>query len=144
LFAGADRLTRSSVSGAPLGVPLVSAGGVGTASEFVEQLSIGYAAVQLGTRFIATTECTASDAYKRAIVEAEEADITLTERLSGVPVSVINNDFSTAVLFRSMSFLPSRHLSPVSSSSHTMPSAGLSMPRASILLKRRVRLLLRP
>jgi nitronate monooxygenase len=78
---------------APLGVPLVSAGGVGTASEFVGQLAIGYAAVQLGTRFIAATECTASDAYKSAIVEAEEADITLTERLTGVPVSVINNDY---------------------------------------------------
>ena len=44
----------------------------------------------MGTRFIATTECTASDAYKRAIVEAREGDIVLTERLSGVPVAVIN------------------------------------------------------
>ena len=78
---------------APLGVPLVSAGGVGTAREFVEQLGLGYAAVQLGTRFIATPECRASDAYKRAIVEATEADITLTERLTGVPVSVINNAY---------------------------------------------------
>ncbi|MFI5309900.1 MAG: NAD(P)H-dependent flavin oxidoreductase [Gemmatimonadales bacterium] len=78
---------------APLGVPLVSAGGVGTAAEFVEQLSIGYAAVQMGTRFIATPECKASNAYKRAIVDAEESDITLTERLTGVPVSVINNDY---------------------------------------------------
>jgi nitronate monooxygenase len=78
---------------APLGVPLVSAGGVGTASEFVDQLAIGYAAVQLGTRFIATNECKASDAYKSAIVESDEADITLTERLTGLPVSVINNDY---------------------------------------------------
>ena len=78
---------------APLGAPLVSAGGVGTAKEFVEQLAIGYAAVQLGTRFIAATECSASDAYKRAIVEADERDITLTERLTGVPVSVINSAY---------------------------------------------------
>jgi nitronate monooxygenase len=73
---------------APLGVPLVSAGGVGTAAEFVEDLRIGYAGVQLGTRFIATPECKASDAYKQAIVHAEEEDITLTERLTGVPVCV--------------------------------------------------------
>jgi nitronate monooxygenase len=76
-----------------LGVPLVSAGGVGSAREFAEQLAIGYAAVQLGTRFIATPECSASDAYKRAIVESGEEDITLTERLSGLGVSVINNDY---------------------------------------------------
>lgn len=78
---------------APLGVPLVSAGGVGTAREFVEQLAIGYAGVQLGTRFIATPECETSQAYKQAIVDSDEDDIALTERLTGVPVSVINNDF---------------------------------------------------
>lgn len=78
---------------APLGVPLVSAGGVGTAREFADQLAIGYAAVQLGTRFIATTECRASEAYKRAIVDAREEDITLTERLTGVNVAVINNEY---------------------------------------------------
>ena len=78
---------------AGFGVPMVSAGGVGTASEFVEDLAIGYAAVQMGTRFIATTECRASEAYKQAIVHAEEPDIVLTERLTGVPVSVINNDY---------------------------------------------------
>ena len=74
-------------------VPLVSAGGVSTAAEFVADLRIGYAAVQMGTRFIATPECKASDAYKEAILESDEADIVLTERLTGVPVSVINNDY---------------------------------------------------
>ena len=82
---------------ASFGVPLVSAGGVGTAREFVADLAIGYAAVQLGTRFIATTECKASDAYKQAIVAAREEDITLTERLTGVPVAVINSDYIRAM-----------------------------------------------
>jgi nitronate monooxygenase len=75
------------------GIPLVSAGGVGTPGEFTADLELGYAAVQMGTRFIATTECKASDAYKQAIVNATESDIVLTERLTGVPVSVINNDY---------------------------------------------------
>ena len=78
---------------APFGVPLVSAGGVGNAQEFVEHLALGYAGVQLGTRFIATPECQTSLAYKEAIVASTEADITLTERLTGVPVSVIANDY---------------------------------------------------
>ncbi|MBX9929807.1 MAG: nitronate monooxygenase [Gemmatimonadaceae bacterium] len=77
----------------PLGLPLVSAGGVGSAKEFAEQMAIGYVAVQLGTRFIAATECTASESYKQAIVQAKESDITQTERLTGVPVAVINNAF---------------------------------------------------
>src|ERR1019366_5096798 len=79
------------------GVPLVSAGGVGSAREFVDDLALGYAAVQLGTRFIASTECRASDAYKQAIVAARESDITLTERLSGIPVAVINNEYIRAM-----------------------------------------------
>ncbi len=78
---------------APLGLPLVAAGGVGTPEQFAALLRMGYAAVQLGTRFIATPECRASDAYKQAILDAEEADIVLTERLTGVPVAVIRNAF---------------------------------------------------
>jgi len=39
----------------------------------------------MGTRFIATTECTAHPDYKQAIVDATAADIVLTERLTGVP-----------------------------------------------------------
>jgi nitronate monooxygenase len=74
-------------------VPIVSAGGVGTPEEFTRHLRMGYAAVQLGTRFIATPECKASDAYKQAIVDAKEEDIVLTERLTGVPVAVIRNAY---------------------------------------------------
>jgi nitronate monooxygenase len=50
-------------------------------------LELGYAGAQLGTRFIATPECRASEAYKRAIVAAEAKDVVLTERLTGVPVA---------------------------------------------------------
>ena len=78
---------------APFGMPIVCAGGVGTPAEFARQLRLGYAAVQLGTRFIATPECKASDAYKQAIVDAGEDDIVLTERLTGVPVAVIRNPY---------------------------------------------------
>ncbi len=78
---------------APFGKPIVSAGGVGTPEEFARHLRLGYAAAQLGTRFIATPECKASDAYKQAIVDADEDDIVLTERLTGVPVAVIRNAY---------------------------------------------------
>jgi nitronate monooxygenase len=78
---------------APFGKPIVSAGGVGTPAEFARHLRLGYAAVQLGTRFIATPECKASAAYKQAIVDAGEDDIVLTERLTGVPVAVIRNAY---------------------------------------------------
>ncbi|MEX0690684.1 MAG: nitronate monooxygenase [Gemmatimonadales bacterium] len=72
-----------------LGLPVVCAGGIGSPEEFATVVKLGYDGAQLGTRFIATTECTASDAYKRAILEAREDDIVWSERLTGVPVAVI-------------------------------------------------------
>src|SRR6185295_3462264 len=78
---------------ADLGVPLICAGGVGDETGFVDALRLGYGAVQMGTRFIATTECSAPAAYKQAILDSEEDDIVLTERLTGVPVAVIRTPY---------------------------------------------------
>ena len=75
------------------GVPLVCAGGIGDAAGFVAALRMGYAGVQLGTRFIATDECRAAPEYKQAIVDARESDIVLTERVTGVPLSVIRTPY---------------------------------------------------
>lgn len=73
-----------------LGLPVVCAGGVGQEGEFIAALRMGYAGVQMGTRFIATTECSASAEYKQTIVDSEEEDIVHSERLTGIPVAVIN------------------------------------------------------
>jgi nitronate monooxygenase len=74
----------------PFGLPVLCAGGIGDEGDFVRALAMGYAGAQLGTRFIATAECRASEAYKQAIVKAGEADVVLTERLTGVPVAVLD------------------------------------------------------
>ena len=75
------------------GVPLVCAGGVGNAAGFVAALRMGYAGAQLGTRFIATEECRAAPEYKQAIVDADAGDIVLTERVTGVALSVIRTPY---------------------------------------------------
>jgi nitronate monooxygenase len=74
---------------ADLGLPLVCAGGIGDHQGLSDMLDLGYQACQLGTRFIASTECKVSEAYKQAIVRAGEDDIALTEKMTGVPVSII-------------------------------------------------------
>jgi nitronate monooxygenase len=77
----------------PFGLPIICAGGVGDPQTFRRMMDLGYAGVQVGTRFIASTECKAHPDYKLAIVDAEAKDIVLTERLTGVPVAVINNEY---------------------------------------------------
>src|SRR4029079_12386075 len=76
-----------------LGLPVICAGGVGDRQTFRRMMDLGYAGVQLGTRFIATPECPAHEDYKQAILAAEPKDIVLTERLTGLPVAVINNAY---------------------------------------------------
>jgi len=87
--AGGRSATELHAMLADYGLPLICAGGIGSEADFVAALRMGYAGVQMGTRFIATPECGASEAYKRAIVAARETDIVLSERITGVPVSLI-------------------------------------------------------
>jgi nitronate monooxygenase len=49
-----------------LGLPVLCAGGIGDERAFVKALELGYAGVQMGTRFIATNECRAHVDYKQA------------------------------------------------------------------------------
>jgi len=74
-------------------VPLVCAGGIGNETQYVEAMELGYDGCQLGTRFIATKECSSSKTYKNAIVDANAADIVLSEKITGVPVSIINTGY---------------------------------------------------
>ena len=76
-----------------LGRPVICAGGVGDERAFVAALRLGYAGVQMGTRFIATDECRVHPDYKRRIVVAGEDDIVLTERVTGVPLAVIRTPY---------------------------------------------------
>ncbi|NUM80940.1 nitronate monooxygenase [bacterium] len=76
-----------------LGLPVICGGGIGDENDFVAALKMGYDGVMMATRFIATEECNAHADYKRALIEAEEKDIVLTERVTGVPLSVIRTDY---------------------------------------------------
>lgn len=51
-------------------VPVIAAGGIADARGIVAALALGAQGVQLGTRFLASAECAAHPAYKRAVTEA--------------------------------------------------------------------------
>lgn len=79
-----------------LGLPLICAGGVGSDHEFLNAIHLGYDGVQMGTRFIATLECAEKKSYKDAILNASEKDIVLTEKVTGIPLSVIRTPYVEA------------------------------------------------
>lgn len=78
-------------------LPLVCAGGVGGPKSYRAAMELGYDGVQLGTRMIATKECSAHDDYKQAIIKATPTDIVLSEKITGVPVSVIKTPYIESV-----------------------------------------------
>ena len=80
-----------------LNLPLICAGGIGDETQFADAIRLGYAGCQLGTRFIASDECRAGAPYKQAIIDALEQDIVLSERITGVPVALINTPHVAAM-----------------------------------------------
>jgi nitronate monooxygenase len=75
------------------GKPLICAGGIGNKEQLKKALQIGYSGVQMGTRFIATKECTVHEDYKNAILKAREEDIVLTDKLSGTDCAIIKTPY---------------------------------------------------
>lgn len=67
-----------------LQVPILAAGCISTGRQVVAALALGAELCYLGTRFIASTECGAQDAYKAAVVAATPDDIVYTDQVSGI------------------------------------------------------------
>lgn len=70
-------------------IPVFVAGGVFDGKDMAKLIKEGAAGVQIGTRFIATTECDADPAFKKAIVKAGEEDIEIIESPVGMPARAI-------------------------------------------------------
>ena len=51
-------------------IPVIAAGGVADGRGFLAALSLGAEGVQMGTRFVCSTECIAHDNYKERIIKA--------------------------------------------------------------------------
>lgn len=74
-------------------IPVVVAGGVYTRDDLEHYLALGASGVQIATRFVTTTECDASDAYKNAYINATKDDIVIVKSPVGMPGRAIKNEF---------------------------------------------------
>ena len=72
-------------------VPVIAAGGIFDGRGLVASLALGAQAVQIGTRFICTEECTAHSRYKKALITAGDRDAVVTGRTTGHPVRNLRN-----------------------------------------------------
>lgn len=74
-------------------IPVIMAGGVYTRDDMEHYLEMGASGVQVATRFVATYECDASDAYKQAYIDAKKEDIVIVQSPVGMPGRAILNPF---------------------------------------------------
>lgn len=65
------------------GLPVIASGGIATGQGVAASLALGAGAAYLGTRFIASTEANAEQAYKQMIVDSGPEDIVLTPEVTG-------------------------------------------------------------
>ena len=65
-------------------VPVLAAGGIGSARAMAAALAAGADGVRVGTRFVATAESGSHPAYMQALVEASAADTVITTAFSAM------------------------------------------------------------
>jgi enoyl-[acyl-carrier protein] reductase II len=75
-----------------LKIPLIAAGGIGTGRGMLAAMNLGADGVQIGSRFVASSESSAHEKFKNRVVEAKEGDTELTLK-EITPVRLIKNDF---------------------------------------------------
>jgi enoyl-[acyl-carrier protein] reductase II len=73
-------------------IPVIAAGGIATGKSMLAAMVLGADGVQIGSRFVASTESSAHDLFKQAVVRAKEGDTQLTLK-ELTPVRLLKNKF---------------------------------------------------
>lgn len=71
-------------------IPVVAAGGIADGRGLVAAFALGAQGIQMGTRFLATKECSISAVYKQALIEAKDTG-TMVAAEKGLPLRVLKN-----------------------------------------------------
>ena len=79
-------------------IPVIAAGGIADGRGIAAAFMLGAKAVQMGTQFVATKECTVHQNYKDKIIKAKDIDSEVTGRSTGHPVRQIRNQMSREYL----------------------------------------------
>ncbi|AOR25333.1 2-nitropropane dioxygenase [Formosa sp. Hel3_A1_48] len=73
-------------------IPVIAAGGIATGRAMLAAMTLGAHGVQIGSRFVASTESSAHEAFKNLVVSAQEGSTKLTLK-ELTPVRLLKNKF---------------------------------------------------
>ncbi len=72
-------------------IPVIAAGGIADGRGFAAAMMLGAQGVQIGTRFVVSTEAVVHENYKKTVVKAKDIDSTVTGMSTGHPVRGLRN-----------------------------------------------------
>ncbi|AXP08266.1 nitronate monooxygenase family protein [Campylobacter hepaticus] len=77
--------------------PVIAAGGIWDKKDIEKALSLGASGVQMGTRFIGTFECDASEEFKSVLLASKQEDIELIKSPVGYPARGVRTNLLNLV-----------------------------------------------
>lgn len=78
-------------------IPVIAAGGISNGGDMYRFMEMGASGVQLGTLFVTTAECDASEIFKNVFVNAKQEDVKIIQSPVGMPGRAINGEFIQSV-----------------------------------------------
>ena len=79
-------------------IPVIAAGGIGDGRGIAAAMMLGAIGVQMGTRFLAATECPIHPVYRERVFKAKDIDTVSTGKRLGHPVRCLKTPFSREML----------------------------------------------
>ena len=77
-------------------IPLIAAGGIYSGSSMLAAMALGAEGVQIGSRFVASAEASAHEAFKQKVIETGDGGTRLGMR-TVAPVRLIKNQYSSVL-----------------------------------------------
>ena len=81
-------------------IPVIAAGGIADSRGMRAAFALGAEGIQMGTRFLASKECSVIEDYKTRIIKARDTDSMVISRKNKRPTRVIKNKFSVDFLLK--------------------------------------------
>lgn len=79
-------------------IPVIAAGGIADGRGAVAGFALGAKGVQVGTRFLVSTDCVIHENYKEKVLKAKDIDTVVTGQITGHPVRVLKNKLAKEFL----------------------------------------------
>ena len=78
-------------------IPVIAAGGISTGEDIAHFMELGASGVQMGSIFVTTLECDASETFKEVYIHSKSEDVLIIESPVGMPGRAIDGEFIHSV-----------------------------------------------